>query len=617
MFNLKTFYKNQTITAGLTKPLLHSPLSTIFPPDTPVPTMKESDRYDKTSDPIVNLIDILMDTESHGESEMNLMNALFMSNPALAAFRESYTDVEDYKDRVAEDYIDLLQGNLWAGGMVGGKFAPLFDLANAAMYHGRGIPSARNMAVISSLIPTIAPRSMSFGNETLDKYLGMNLYNKFLAPKVGDDIVRDVIRGRSGKFDDLGRELSGHMFTGAMKPHVGRFFTKNKMPFGFEMGSLWDAVKKDPRAAFKRAFAGDDVAWYTTSGKTGERAYHPGTGPSVAETAARWHLNRRLWGLPPKPFKYWSKTKKGADAKGIDNFDWDNVEVKELTDRQIFSEVREPNITNPADIPYSKSGGLLKFGGDRLGYRGQQHGDYLSDKWLGPGLMPTVPGATPSYQVVGHFGHETQSGLSPMISLLDAQGKSLNIQMPLYNRLFDIWDLDLNATTKLDYIKKLFHSPTNFVRGVGSSAFDLTPPKIIKDLAPEESLLLADRMLRSNQIPGGPKLWEDMGGVILDDAGDILGQTISPFSLKRQSPIGGQKFTFNTKPIPELGIEGGVRTGTYPMVEDVFPGLRRNLHTRGVDPLELYMNYTLKDYMTGTLKKRPNYGPGKLRSKDW
>ena len=121
-----------------------------------------------------------MDTESHGKTEMNMMNAFFRSQPAWAAFKEPYTDVEDYKSRVAKDYTDLLQGNLWAGGMVGGRFAPLFDLANAAMYHGRGIPSARNQALLSAAVPTIMPRSMSFGNETLDKYLGMNLYNKFI-----------------------------------------------------------------------------------------------------------------------------------------------------------------------------------------------------------------------------------------------------------------------------------------------------------------------------------------------------------------------------------------------------------------------------------------------------
>ena len=163
-------------------------------------------------------------------------------------------DEQLWKDWTTEQFKDLGHLGLWGGGMLSGPIGGAFDLANAALYAMRDPnpythPLSKQLlgsdrenyydmalaATASAFIPTIMPKSLSLGwlpgaGNKIDDLSGLWLYNKFLAPKVGDDVIRDVFRGASSHIDEWGRTLSG----GIGKPLIDLFSSKSQKELSSE-----------------------------------------------------------------------------------------------------------------------------------------------------------------------------------------------------------------------------------------------------------------------------------------------------------------------------------------------------------------------------------------------
>lgn len=525
MFNLKNFYKNQTVTAALGKPLLHSPLSEIFPEATNI--------YDKEKDPVLNWVKEKLDVKSHGKTEMDMMNAFMRSQPAWAAYYKPYKDVKDYKDRVAGDFTNLIQGNLWAGGMVGGRWAPLFDLVNAAAYHTRGHDEGRNLALMSSIFPTIMPTKIPGSNKI------SNFLNKWVIPKYGDDILRDIVRGPSIK--NASENLSGYIgqpLIRGLRAPISRAWLNLKDPSGAYSFPKWgetiDMLKgRDPmrhRDDFLHGYGDQfkdqehsiarglykaiikDEPLYIDKMRRGlfgmdntslkfrsTRALNK----KVHEAAAEYFLNRSLHNLKLKNFKgsfHYNPT--GKPGGKLEKFEFD------IPWNKIFKEVTSSK--DPAEASFIHAGKLWEYNLDIPVVK------RLDDVWKSVSLS-----GGRHAPVVNQFGHGWQD-----------PSKAFKIgDEPAYDKLFDTWNMTLNrgeSIWKSPYsgmtpLKRLLYatmwsrtrprSPfgiakqlsdmgnwVNIARHYGSKALGLNEVKLISNLTKREAFQRLKRRDRGEAL---------------------------------------------------------------------------------------------------------------------
>ena len=226
-----------------------------------------------------------------------------------------------WKDWTIENWKDLGHIGLWTGGMIGGPYGAAFDLANAIAYQHRDpnpytnplskqlltkdrtdYSDMRNLALLNMATPLFMPRSLSLkwlpgvGNK-IDDLSGLWLYNKFLAPKVGDDILRDMFRGSSKTLDEWGRTLSGRIG----KPLVDLFSSKSQREFSSESMQVLEDIL--PSNIFNHWFKKADEVGPEISigGKTYTAVTAREAGPEIFEEYSKETIRKQL--LSDKAYK--------------------------------------------------------------------------------------------------------------------------------------------------------------------------------------------------------------------------------------------------------------------------------------------------------------------------
>tara|TARA_R100000808_G_scaffold15538_1_gene35818 strand:- start:615 stop:2174 length:1560 start_codon:yes stop_codon:yes gene_type:complete len=334
---------------------------------------------------------------------------------------------------------------------------------------------------------------------------------------------------------------AGHLIhkyaTAPIRVPMGRLWTNVKMPVGYELPRIAD-LKGDTGSYFKGiktalwddkplwlhrldhdAFKlGDDLyAKELTKGKGGPIMKHIGThnqavnksesllnykwSGDIEDIAARYHLNRAVWGLGDKAFK---GTRQIYNPKAATTKRYENVKYN-IKRGDIF---REAKSVNPSDKKYKDLGKLWEFNTDT------EIGKRLYKNW---NALFTKPGYDRYHPIFGNFGVTTKDGLKrmtdptgewdfgikraysrgPTVKQLGETGskgytKDMNLfhyivsndlykhlkPLPMYDRMFDTWDFALNNPTWAN----IFSSPTSFARHYGSKLFGLSPVKVIQDV---------------------------------------------------------------------------------------------------------------------------------------
>ena len=361
---------------------------------------------------------------------------------AFPTTHAGYTDKEEWKGSVKDSAIDLLvHGPLWVGGAIPHPFASAFDAANAGIYHYRDKKALRNLSLLNAAIPTLMPKKIP-GKNKISKLL-----NKYVIPKYGDDILRDVVRGKSIK--EASETLSGYIGQPLLRKLAGRLAVNTREPYAYSSRvpyEMWQNLKStkysDPN---KYGFVGDETESLMNVPKNlwtaivrDERIsptvknikFREGVSPSVLPfenkiptDAARHFLNREIWGLKQKPFVY--------NIEGIKhtvNFD------------DVFKKVKIEDLKKHQDIQYIDKGKYWKFNKDN------PMGLELHHEWKRKSKRQGG-----KHSVLGQFGSEaTEGSKASLLPPINPGGSGYSRplgkgpEVDIHDQLFDIWDFGIN-----------------------------------------------------------------------------------------------------------------------------------------------------------------------------